>query len=352
MPEAIPITLPIVLAAVLIASGIAKLRRPDDLAGWAELGVPAVFRRAWLVRLHPWGEMALGLALLVLGGLLGLIAAVIALVIMVAYLWLVWSVQRRPEDASCACFGEKKRVTGLTVVRNAWLVLVAAATAGVIWANPLLGGAVIAADADAWLWIGMAAVAALTVALVLWPEPETVAEVAAGDARAEAGVPSPTPDGEEAGEYVRLRTPAVPLTLGDGSPVNLRDLPRTRPMLVFAVAQGCGGCEPVLERVDEWRALLPEVDIRLLFQHPHDAGMLVETTEPQSLHDPQGNLGRTLEDHWLTPTAVLFGIDGMLAGGPEVGYRDIEAFVTEIRDSLDEVAEVVASVAAARAEQS
>ena len=59
----------------MVASAVGKLRRPDDLAGWAELGVPAAFRRDWLLRLHPWGELALGLALAVLGGALGLLAA-------------------------------------------------------------------------------------------------------------------------------------------------------------------------------------------------------------------------------------------------------------------------------------
>ena len=48
------------MAVMLIVSGIAKLRRPDDLTGWAEMGVPKALRKQWLLVLHPWGEMALG----------------------------------------------------------------------------------------------------------------------------------------------------------------------------------------------------------------------------------------------------------------------------------------------------
>ena len=54
----IAIVAPLVMAAVLIASAIGKLRHPDDLAGWAEIGVPTPFRKDWIRRAHPWGELA------------------------------------------------------------------------------------------------------------------------------------------------------------------------------------------------------------------------------------------------------------------------------------------------------
>ena len=36
----------------------------------------------------------------------------------------------------------------------------------------------------------------------------------------------------------------------------------------------------------------------------------------------------------MTPTAVLLGIDGLLAGGPVVGYLPITEFISDINESL------------------
>ena len=137
MSPALTTSLPLVLAAVMIASAVAKFRRPDDIAGWAEMGVPRRLRQRWLITFHPWGELLLGIALAALGGVLGLLAAVVALALMVAYLSLVSSVFRRAQGASCACFGTRPRpVTRLTIARNAWLTLLAAATVMVDLGQP------------------------------------------------------------------------------------------------------------------------------------------------------------------------------------------------------------------------
>jgi hypothetical protein len=337
MPGPLAIVLPLVLAGVLIASAFAKLRTPDDLAGWTEMGVPRPLRRPWLLAVHPWAELALGLALAVLGGVLGLLAALVAVALMAAYLWMVVAVHRRAQGTSCACFGARTPVTGVTIARNAWLLLLAVITTTVVWTTPLVGGAVAAAaDGSGWLWLVGAAVAAATVALILWP-------VAASPVVAAPAQPLTVgEDGED--EYVRLRTPAVPVTLADGTTMNLRRLAAKRPMLLMAVSETCGGCEPVIERVPEWRTLLPEVDIRLLIARPPGDSTLTETSEPQSLHDPHGYVSGSIED-WPTPTAVLLGIDGLLAGGPEIGYLKIADFVADIRATLDEQLAAVAQVA-------
>ncbi len=212
MPGALATLLPLITAAVLIASAGAKFRHPDDLAGWEELGVAEALRKPVLLRLHPWGEVALAFALAVFGGVLGLLAALVALVLMASYLWLVVRAFRREDDASCACFGTRKQITGLTVARNVWLTLLAAATLAVIWMNPLVGGAV-ASAAGAWAWIAGAAIAAVTATVVVW----------SGTARPSS--PSePATAGSDVGgagelDYVRLRTPAVPVTLADGTVV-------------------------------------------------------------------------------------------------------------------------------------
>lgn len=369
MVEALGIALPFVLAGVFVASGVAKLRTPDDLAGWRELGVPKALRRQWLVAVHPWGELALGAALLLLGGALGLVAALVAVVLMAAYLVLVVRARRETPDASCACFGERRRITGVTVVRNIWLTALAVATASVIWTTPLWGGA-IAAVGPQWGWIVALAAAAVTTGVVLWPdaaapatspggggsagasavlglEPGAVAESVGGSA---AAVPAALPAGApragvaaDEGEYVRMRTPAVPVTLADGTTVSLRDLTVQRPLLLLAVSEGCGSCTPVIENLGQWRTLLPELDIRFLLGVDPPGSRLTSTDEPQTLHDTHGYVRGSIAD-WPTPSAVLLGVDGMLAGGPESGADAVAAFVHDIRASLDEIADEIAAV--------
>ncbi|HAQ59942.1 MAG TPA: hypothetical protein DCR63_06000 [Microbacterium sp.] len=327
MPTALSMTLPLVLAAVMIASGVAKLRQPDDLAGWSELGVPRMLRQRWLVALHPWAELALGLAFALLGGVLGLLAALVGLALMASYLWLASAAYRRPQEASCACFGARRPITRLTIVRNAWLTLVAAGTAAVIWTNPLLGGAVAAADATAWAWIGGIAIGVVTAVLIAWPEP-TPAETPVASAGSTVGA-------SEDAEYVRVRTPAVPVMLADGQTVNLRKLTWGRPLLLLAVSETCGVCTPVIESAPDWRELLPEIDIRLLVTRSPEESKLADTAEPQTLHDPHNYVSGSIAD-WYSPTALLLGADGMLAGGPESGHEAIRDFVADIRAALDE----------------
>lgn len=317
---------PLIMTAVLVASGVAKLARPDDLGSWAELGVPAWLRRPWLLRAHPWAEIALGAAIAVLGGALGLAAALASVALMAAYLLLVYRAFRRAENASCACFGSRAPITRVTVVRNVWLTLVAAATAALVWVNPLWGGAIAAlaaVGALGWVALACAIVAAVTTLLVAWPTGGSAA-------------PSAIADGGD-DEYVRVRIPAVPVRLADGTKVSLRQLALRRPLLLLAVSPACGACTPVVESVPRWRELLPEVDVRLLLTIEPGKDRYTERTEPQSLHDVHDYVRDSIAD-WGVPTAVLLGADGLLAGGPVTGVNAIDDFVGFVRDSLDEIA--------------
>ncbi|WP_337333001.1 MauE/DoxX family redox-associated membrane protein [Microbacterium bandirmense] len=329
MPGPLTVIPPLLLAAVLIASGVAKLRRPDDLAGWADLGVPAVFRRTWLLKFHPWGEIVLGLALALLGGLLGELAAIVALALMIGYLVFVARIVRSGADASCACFGVRKRVTGATITRNAWYVALAATVAATTWANPLWGGPLMALSGDRWLWaLGLLA-AAITVAITMWPTPEETSTADPGISEV-AGAPASDDDLD----YIRSRTPAVPVTLAGGELTDLRTLSMTgRPLLALQLNPGCGSCVDVYESLDEIRATLPEVSVRLLLsQDPGDSAW-TETGEPESLHDPHRYVSQSIGTS-RTPSAVLFGLDGLLAGGPVTGAQEIQSFVGDIYESL------------------
>jgi hypothetical protein len=325
MPVALSIALPLVLAAVLVASAVAKLRTPDTLAGWEELGVPAAFRREWLRRIHPWAELLLGIAVALLGGWLGLMAALVAMALMVGYTALVARVLARAESTSCACFGARKRVTRVTVARNIWLTVLAIATAAVIWATPLFGGA-LAAGIPNFAWLVGLAVAAVTTALVLWPE---------GPAAATDTTPRTAPAGatDDDLDYIRTRTPAVPVTMADGTVVNLRTLAARKPILLLAVSSMCGPCETVVAQRAAWRELLPEVDVRLLLAEPASMSTWTERGEPQSLHDVEDYVAESI-GYRGTPTAVLLGADGMLAAGPITGDLGVARLVDDIYESL------------------
>lgn len=323
MLDALSIALPLVLAAVLIASAVAKLRTPDDLSGWTELGVPRALRREWLRQVHPWAEGALGVSLALLGGWLGLLAALVAVALMAAYTVLVARVLARSSDASCTCFGSRRRVTGLTVARNAWLTALALGAAAVIWATPIVGGA-FAAGIPQFAWLIALAVAAVTTALILWPEKR--------DDDVDIAVGGPIATSEDDLDYIRTRTPAVPVTLADGTVSHLRALTQTRPTLLLAVSSSCGACETVMDRRETYRKLMPEVDVRLLLKES-PANRWAEHDEPQSLHDADDYVAESL-GYQGTPSAVLLGMDGMLAGGPVTGDRAVDRFVDDIYESL------------------
>lgn len=327
MLDTLSIALPLVLAAVLIASAAAKLRTPDDLSGWADLGVPRALRREWLVRVHPWAEGALGVVVAVLGGWLGVLAALAAVALMAAYTVLIARVASRSTAASCACFGTRKRVNGVTVARNAWLTALAVGAAAVIWATPLFGGALVAGLPELG-WLIALAVGAVTTAFILWPETRHDEAVAVP---AEADVPVVSA-AEDDLEYIRSRTPAVPVTLADGTSSTLRALTQTRPVLLLAVSSVCGACETVLERRETYRRLMPEVDVRLVLTEP-TTSRWAELEEPQSLHDDADYVGESL-GYRGTPSAVLLGADGLLAGGPVTGDRAVDRFFDDIYESL------------------
>jgi len=334
------VTLPLLLAGVLLASAVAKLRTPGDLREWEALGVPPALRRTVLLRLHPWAEGVLGIAVAALGGWLGAVAGIVAVALMLGYTVLV-ARAAAGGGASCTCFGAPAPVTGTTVVRNVWLTALAAgATVGAA-STPLLGGALAAGIAHL-PWLLATAIAVVTTALVLWqaperraPAPATGVPVVGGSAAGSQGGSPDAAGGSASGddvEYVRRRIPAVPVTFADGTEVNLRALATKKPLLLLALSSMCEPCETIRDRRAHYRALLPEVDVRLLLVEP-TSSRWAEHEEPQSLHDIGDYVAGSIEE-WATPSAVLLGADGLLAGGPVTGDLAVEAFVGDVYEAL------------------
>lgn len=319
---------PLILGVVLIASGVLKAGKAADAAELEALGLPKPLRASWLARTHPWAEIALGLALLLLGGVLGVLAALAATLLMGGYLWLVAGALRRGTDSTCSCFGASRRITRITVIRNTWFALLALLALAVSGRTPVWGGTFAAMGDAEWGWIAGLLASAVTAALIL------AADAASAPAGDSAPVHTST---DEIDDYIRTRTPAVPVTLADGSRRSLRELTAQRPTLLLAVSQGCGSCATVLAHLDEWRRILPEVDIRLILTPLPDESELAERTEPQSLHDPDRYVAESL-GYRATPSAVLLGADGLLAGGPVSGPDDVVQFIDDIYTSLHGVA--------------
>ncbi|WP_207555901.1 MauE/DoxX family redox-associated membrane protein [Intrasporangium flavum] len=329
---------PVVLAVVLVVSAVGKLRSPSRSAeAFRDLRVPAPLRHRAVVEALPWGELLLAVLLVSVGGLPGVLAAAAAVLLFASYLALVVRALGFEAPVDCACFGEfaPGRITRRTVVRNAWLLVLAVLS--LVLADPADGISVLGrlSTAGAWPWLLAAAAAALTTWLVTAPAPDAGAPSAAPPASGPLGDPAAATDADD--DYVRTRTPSLPVVLGDGTETDLRQLSTQRAQLLLFVSEGCGSCQDVIAAAPRWRTELPAVDVRLVVTVPPGEGALTSSEEPQSLHDPRQRLRDTF-GFWGTPSALLLGADGLLAGGPVTGGEAVPEFVDEIRAQLGALA--------------
>lgn len=312
----------LLVAAVLLTSGLAKVVRPGDAnQAFETLGVPAPLRHPAVVRLHPWAEIALGLAVLVLPHPASVVASVLALGLLLAYLVLVWRVVARGEQASCQCFGSlgADEVTVRTVVRNAVLV----AVAGLAVADAAAGGSVpdhlAGLGAEGWGWVAAAAVTGLVAVLVVG-----------------SGASAPAEEPAEL-DYLRLPIPDVPVRHTDGTEQSLRDLADGRAQLLLFLSPGCGPCVTVSNELPAYAARLPELDVRVVTGLT--AEFVAEHTpawQPYLLQEPDNAVSRVFGVTGR-PMGILLGGDGLLAGGPVRGPQEIAAFVDDIEAELQAV---------------
>ena len=135
------------------------------------------------------------------------------------------------------------------------------------------------------------------------------------------------------GDYLRVRTPAVPVRLADGSTRTLRQLSESRAQLLLFVSEGCSSCVAIIAAVPEWRTAMPQIDIRLVVHAAAPFSHLTSTDEPQTIHDSDAWLRETFGTRAM-PSALLLGVDGHLAGGPVSGRDAVPAFVEEIGEAL------------------
>lgn len=313
----------VIVAAVLAASAVGKLRHPEEaMAAFDALRVPPTFARPWMRRAHPWVELLVAVGVVAAPAWWGLVAALCAAALSVAYLGLVLAAVRRPTATDCACFGASRPVSRVTVYRNAWLLLLAAvwvasSLRGVSPASTLLG------SGEAGSWFLVLAAGAVMTGLVVHSGPS-------GMSAGSTAHDLVTRD-DDLEDYVREVIPHVPVITSSGESLSLRQLAAARPQLLLAVSPSCSSCVPTIAEARHWADRLPEVSVSLLFStEPSGADSAVGVPV---VHDPQQYAVQALRLPG-TPSAVLLGADGMLAGGPVSGHDAIDEFVSEIDEQL------------------
>lgn len=351
---------PVLMAVVLVVSGIEKLRSPQESAeAFTQLRLPAWLQAPFFARALPWVEIGLAVVLLVTPRPLGVVAAIGVLVLMAAYTAIIARALGFEEQVSCNCFGVAgaATVTGRTLARNIVLVVVAALA---VLATVLVPVGVVhhllVGPASAWGWLLGAAVAAL-VAVLITSEGAGSGRAAAPEAAAAATtVPQPAPGGAgmheagagvavgEAGEvldYVRLPIPFADVELGDGTRTTLRQLAGQGAQLLLFVHAGCGFCHQTVANTPKFREMVDPVHVRVVTNlspdqpeaWPEQWREEIET----ALYDPHNQLGQLFSTAG-NPAAVLLGGDGLLAGGPVAGKVAIEELVEEMAEQLHGVA--------------
>lgn len=307
------------LAVVMAVSAGAKLRDPAALEdALVSLRVPSsVPRRAtsWVV---PWVEAALAALLIfstsaVLVGAAGLLAALMA-----TYTALVARALAFDEPVDCSCFaGLGRQVVGrVTLARNLLLLAMAVVAA---WIG-LSGGSALEAVVELqWAdwWALAAAFAAVVVAVTIL-----------------GGQPAEpvTSTREPALDYDRRPVPYGVLTLSDDSSVTLAELASTQARLLVVLNPHCGPCVRTAEKLDTWADLLAPA-VGVVAVHP-EAGLDLPHRNVLATVEPERNVRRVFSVG--APGAVLLGADGLMAGGPVAGAGDVERFVAEILEQLQD----------------
>ncbi len=329
MPPSAAVVAPLAVVVTLLLSGVAKWREIQSTRSVIVLlRLPKVLQSRWVAWALPVGEVVLALVLLQPWLPLFRVGAEVAVLLFLAYWVVVARALRFDPRPSCGCFGRigDQTIRPRTLVRNTVLVALAAVTlwlavrGDTTWSVLRDGG-----STTAWWLVGAVAVATLAVLI-------------GGSPVGDSGRPSsPPPAAAEAtGEdYVRRPIPEALLVAPSGSVMTLAEMVRERAQLLVATNCTCGSTGATVEAMGRWRGTLPRLGVRYV-----SAGVPLERMSEvfaglpdDALYDHQGLAWKTLGMQG-SPSAVLLGADGLLAGGPVTGLEQIEDFVAEIAEAL------------------
>lgn len=325
MPAAPWIVPALLVSLALLVSALFKVRAPETTQdAFVSLRLPHWLRTAGAPRLLPYVELVLAAALLFVPGPVYLAVAVLALALFVAYLVVVARALGFAEPVHCNCFGKLGlgEIDRRTVVRNALLVI--AALLAVV--DAARGGSMIERftgfDAAQWGWVAGVLGAVLLTGFVVY-----------GGGREPQPAPAALAPPDELLDYVQQPVPYGALLDTAGETVTLRSLAMNRPTLLVSVSIGCGSCERVMARLPQWAAEQPLIRVVAIpfLTDAADAPDLGERVEWMT--DPNATVTQTLGMNY--PSAVLFGPDGKLAGGP-VQSTEVDQFLDDIAAEMAE----------------
>lgn len=316
------------LGAVLLVSGAAKVRAADSPEELEALGVPRFLRNRAVIAAHPWAEIALGIGVLATSGWLLVAIAAASTALLAVYAILITRAVLTGSAETCNCFGElfDARLTWRSVARNLTLMAISLA----VLAGTLGGQSVprvVGEDPNALL----AVLAAAVVAGLLWT-------IAAKPAAASPAEQTPADADGEPPDYVRLPIPYGWLETESGSRSTLRDLARQKARVLVFLSTGCHACTDTAESLRDWMDEFDVVDIRPVFSaSPKSVHHSYPWLAGRALYESEMETSRVLGMRQV-PSAVILGIDGLLAGGPVAGHGNITRMITEMRAELASVA--------------
>jgi hypothetical protein len=339
----------ILLATVLLVSGVAKLR--DSAAvreSFITLRMPPWLTRSIAPMLLPWGEVVLAIALIVLSGPLFVAAAIATLGLFLAYLVIIARANRFDEPVECGCLGRLGlgMVGPVTVVRNTVLVAVAILALVDAFAEQSILDRWLEADSAGWAWLGAVALGVVLTGLMVHAGRDP-----RGAESPASAADAPHPAGHDAGggvdadgdveeaDYERTPIPHISLvTPGTEHRVTLRQLATTHARLLVYVNPGCGACVKVLDALPGLRERIGHIiGIHLVLardDYVENPYLTPEALGNEWFLDPERVFSGTLQ--LASPGAVLLGADGYLAGGPIVGAQSVIEFFEDIVAVLTE----------------
>lgn len=330
-----------VLAAILGWAGIAKLREPDSLSlAMRQLRVPDILAGPVIQRSLPWVEIGLAVGLVLLGGGWAILVWAACLAMSGAYLVVIQEAVRRAEAVSCNCFGAASAVVDRwTLTRN--ILLVVASGVGLVGAISVPGslvGRMLSFTALQW---GALAVGVLVVALVAVLIRDQADPGRAGtnalrlaDRRTE-NPPAPAPGTAQdmADDYVRAPIPPSVYRPRQGVLAQLRDLVLERATLLIYVSATCASCAEVLAQLDDYQQRLPDLQVVAMVRSRPEIERLPAGVRDRVVVDASDSVLDGLHIRHV-PSAVLLGMDRLLAGGPVAGVEQIDQMVSEIEQEF------------------
>lgn len=328
------ISAPLILAAVLLISGLAKGKDAASTTSVIrELRLPAAFQREWFAKLLTIGEISLALLLFSPASELFLAASIASLLLFATYWAVIARAMTFDPRPQCGCFGRigDHRISAKTLVRNT-ILLALAVTSVMMAAQGETTASILQQNPETWGWLVSSALTAFLAALIAARPAQPLAPQ---PLQQPAASTSPTIGEADNGEPVGASRPLIPsaiLQSADGHLHTLRELALQRPQLLIAVDCLCNPTHVVIRELDDWKKRLPRVDVRVMTTMLPEV-LKAATNVQDPLYDHGGNAWKALGMRG-SPSAALLGADGMMVTESVSDLKEIEILIDEIEAAL------------------